>query len=186
MKIILISGKAESGKTTCGKYIKEQLENQGKKVLTTRFARYLKMYIQDVYGWDGITKDEFYRTKLQQLGTDIIKEKLNLKAFHAKRLAEDMEIYKELGVDVVIIDDCRFRDEIHTIKAMFPDDCIAIRVNRYDFKSSLTEEQLKHRSECDLDKFKFDYTLHTRKTDVTQLYDEADKFLNKLMEGEFK
>lgn len=182
MKIILISGKAESGKTTCSKYIKEQLENQGKKVLIARFARYLKMYIQDVYDWDGVTKDEFIRTKLQQLGTDIIKEKLNYKSFHAKRLAEDMEIYKELAVDVVIIDDTRFRDEVYTFKAMFPDECITVRINRYDYKSKLTDEQLKHKSECDLDKFKFDYTIHTRKSDVNQLYDEADRVLKKVLE----
>lgn len=182
MKIILISGKAEHGKTTCGKYLKEQLESQGKKVITTRFARYLKMYVQDVYGWDGITKDEFYRNKLQILGTDIIKEKLNFKAFHAKRLAEDVEIYKELGVDVVIIDDCRFRDEIHTFKAMFPDNCIAIRVNRYDFESNLTEDQLKHKSECDLDKFNFDYVIHTKGYDcLQQLYDETDRVLGKVL-----
>lgn len=181
MKIILISGKAESGKTTCSKYIKEQLENQGKKVLIARFARYLKMYIQDVYDWDGVTKDEFIRTKLQQLGTDIIKEKLNYKSFHAKRLAEDMEIYKELAVDVVIIDDTRFRDEVHILKAMFPDECITVRINRYDYKSKLTDEQLKHKSECDLDKFNFDYTIHTRKSDINQLYDEADRVLKKVL-----
>lgn len=181
MKIILISGKAESGKTTCSKHIKEQLENQGKKVLIARFARYLKMYIQDVYDWDGVTKDEFIRTKLQQLGTDIIKEKLNYKSFHAKRLAEDMEIYKELAVDVVIIDDTRFRDEVHILKAMFPDECITVRINRYDYKSKLTDEQLKHKSECDLDKFNFDYTIHTRKSDINQLYDEADRVLKKVL-----
>ena len=184
-KIILISGKAESGKSTCATYLKEQLENQGYKVVTDLFAKYIKRYLIDYYGWDGVTKDEFYRTKLQELGTDTIKEKLNYKSFHAKRIAEDFQIIAD-DFDFFIIDDCRFRDEIYTMKAMFPDDCIAIRVNRYDFKSALTEEQLKHISECDLDRFKFDHTLHTRKTDISQLYDEADKFLNKLMEGAFK
>ncbi|MGL4573075.1 MAG: hypothetical protein ACRCVJ_18690 [Clostridium sp.] len=156
MKIILISGKAENGKSTCATFIKEKLESRGKKVLVTRFARYLKMYIQDIYDWDGVTKDEFYRNELQQLGTDIIKEKLNLKAFHAKRLAEDAEIYKELGVDVVIIDDTRFRDELCYMKSMFPDDVISIRVNRNNFESELTNEQKNHSSETDLDSYKFD------------------------------
>lgn len=182
MKIILISGKAESGKSTCATFIKEKLESRGKKVLVTRFARYLKMYIQDVYDWDGVTKDEFYRNELQQLGTDIIKEKLNLKAFHAKRLAEDVEIYKELGVDMVIIDDTRFRDELYYMKSMFPDECISVRVNRYDFISGLTEEQLKHKSECDLDNFNFDYTIHTRKSDINQLHDEAFRVLGKVLD----
>lgn len=184
-KIILISGKANHGKDALAEYLKEQLENQGSKVAVDRFAKYIKSYLKSYYGWNGVDKDEFIRTKLQQLGTERIKDELNYKSFHAKRLAEDFQIVSE-DFDYFLVPDTRFRDEIYTMKAMFPDDCIAIRVNRYDFKSPLTEEQLKHRSECDLDKFKFDHTLHTRKTDITQLYDEADKFLNKLMEGEFK
>ena len=179
--IILISGKAEAGKSTCAKYLKKRLENQGEKIIITRFAKYLKMYMQDVYDWDGITKDEFYRTKLQIIGTDVIKEKLNYKAFHAKRLAEDVEIYKALGVDTVIIDDARFRDEVHLFKAMFPDECITVRINRYDHKSKLTDEQLKHKSECDLDDFKFDYVIHTRKSDIQQLKDECDRVLGKVL-----
>lgn len=181
-KIILISGKAESGKTTCANYLKEQLEKQGYRVTKDLFAKYIKGFLKDHYSWNGITKDEFYRTKLQQLGTDIIKDKLNYKAFHAKRLVEDIQIIGD-DFDYILIDDCRFRDEVHTFKAMFPDECIAIRINRYDYKSKLTEEQLKHRSECDLDRFPFDYTLHTRKSDLSQLYDETDKFLNQLLNG---
>ena len=182
MKIILISGKAESGKDTLAKYLKGKLEAKGEKVIVSRFARYLKMYIQDVYDWDGVTKDEFVRNRHQVIGTDIIKEKLNFKAFHAKRLAEDMEIYKELGVDCVLLPDARFRDEIHMFKAMFPDECIVVRVNRYDYQNNLTEEQRSHKSECDLDNFKFDYVIHTRKNSIGQLHDEADRVLRKVLE----
>ena len=89
-KIILISGKAESGKDTLATYLKEKLEANGEKVVIDRFAKYIKGYLKDYYSWDGVTKDQFIRTKLQQLGTDIIKEKLNYKSFHAKRLAEDL------------------------------------------------------------------------------------------------
>ena len=66
-------------------------------------------------------------------------------------------------------------------KAMFPDECITVRINRYDYKSKLTDEQLKHKSECDLDKFNFDYTIHTRKSNINQLYDEADRVLKKVL-----
>ena len=179
-KIILISGKAEHGKSTLAKYLKKQLENVGERVATDLFAKYIKGYLKDFYNWDGVTKDEFYRTKLQQLGTEIIKEKLNYKAFHAKRLAEDIQIISD-DFDFVIIDDCRFKDEVYTLKAMFPEECIVVRVNRYDFKSKLTEEQLKHKSECDLDDFKFDYVIHTRKSDTGQLFDECDRVLGKVL-----
>lgn len=177
-KIILLSGKAEAGKSTCAKYLKEQLENKGYRVATDLFAKYLKGYLRDFYGWDGVTKDKFYRDKLQVLGTDVIKEKLNYKAFHAKRLAEDIQIIYD-DFDFIIIDDCRFRDEVHTMKAMFPDECISVRINRYDYKSKLTEEQLKHKSECDLDDFKFDHVIHTRKSSIGQLQDETDRVLKK-------
>lgn len=179
-KIILLSGKAESGKSTCAKYLKQKLEDKGYRVTTDLFAKYIKGYLRNHYNWNGITKDEFYRTKLQQLGTDIIKDKLNYKTFHAKRLAEDIQIISD-DFDCIIIDDCRFRDEIHTMKAMFPDECISVRINRYDHKSKLTEEQLKHKSECDLDKFKFDYVIHSRKSSVGQLYDETDRVLKNVL-----
>lgn len=179
-KIILISGKAEAGKSTCAKYLKEQLENKGYRVTTDLFAKYIKGYLKDHFGWDGVTKDEFYRNKLQILGTDIIKEKLNYKAFHAKRIAEDIQILYD-DFDYIIIDDCRFRDEVYTLKSMFPDECISVRINRYDHKSSLTEEQLNHKSECDLDNFKFDYIIHTRKSSIEQLYDETDRVLGNVL-----
>ena len=179
-KIILISGKAESGKDTLATYLKEKLEANGEKVVIDRFAKYIKGYLKDYYSWDGVTKDQFIRTKLQQLGTDIIKEKLNYKSFHAKRLTEDFQIVSD-DFDYFLVPDTRFRDEIHTFKAMFPDECITVRINRYDYKSKLTDEQLKHKSECDLDKFNFDYTIHTRKSNINQLYDEADRVLKKVL-----
>lgn len=179
-KIILISGKAESGKDTLATYLKEKLEANGETVVIDRFAKYIKGYLKDYYSWDGVTKDQFIRTRLQQLGTDIIKEKLNYKSFHAKRLAEDFQIVSD-DFDYFLVPDTRFRDEVHILKAMFPDECITVRINRYDYKSKLTDEQLKHKSECDLDKFNFDYTIHTRKSDINQLYDEADRVLKKVL-----
>ena len=44
-----------------------------------------------------------------------------------------------------------------------------------------TVSLLKHKSECDLDKFNFDYTIHTRKSNINQLYDEADRVLKKVL-----
>lgn len=179
-KIILISGKAEHGKDELAKYLKDKLENNGNTVIIDRFAKYIKSYLKDYYNWNGIEKNEFIRSKLQYLGTERIKEELNYKAFHAKRLAEDFQIVAD-DFDFFIVPDCRFRDEVYMFKSMFPDECVVVRVNRYDFKSKLTEEQLKHKSECDLDNFKFDYVIHTRKSDISQLHDEADRVLGKLL-----
>ena len=41
-KVILISGKAENGKTTTAKILKSRLEENGNKVIITRYAYYLK------------------------------------------------------------------------------------------------------------------------------------------------
>lgn len=179
-KIILISGKSESGKDTLALYLKEQLENKGQRVAVDRFAKFIKGYLKDYYGWDGISKDKHWREKIQLLGTDKIKEQLNYKSFHARRLAEDFQIVTD-DFDYMIVSDTRFRDEIHTMKAMFPDECISVRVNRYDHKNKLTEEQRKHKSECDLDNFKFDYVIHTRKSSIGQLHDECDRVLKSVL-----
>lgn len=179
-KIILISGKAESGKSTCAKYLKEKLESNGYRVATDLFAKYIKGYLKDYYGWDGVTKNEFYRTKLQIIGTDIIKEKLNFKAFHAKRIVEDIQVIYD-DFDYVLIDDCRFRDEVYTLKSIFPNECISVRINRLNHKSKLTENQLNHRSECDLDDFKFDYVINTETSDIKEFENKIDKILGKAL-----
>ena len=116
-KIILISGKATNGKDALGEHLKRRLEEQGEVVVIDRFAKYIKSYLKDYYGWDGITKDDKVRSRLQTLGTDIIKERLNYKSFHAKRLAEDIQINSDY-IDTFIITDTRFRDEIYMIKAI--------------------------------------------------------------------
>ena len=70
-KIIRISGKAKHGKDTLAKYLKEQLEGKGQRVTTDRFAKYIKGFLVDHYNWSGVDKNEFVRTKLQQLGRKV-------------------------------------------------------------------------------------------------------------------
>lgn len=157
-KIILISGKAENGKTTFANILSDLLLNRGNKVVITRYAYYLKDLATRYCGWNG-EKDEKGRRLLQQLGTDVIRLKLNKPNFHVGRICEDIEICEEY-VDYVIIDDTRFENEIYYPKAIFGDKVITVRVNRDDinFKSSLTKEQLMHISETALDNFSgFDY-----------------------------
>lgn len=161
-KIILISGKAENGKTTLANILKEYLEEKGNKVVVTRFAYYLKDLASRYCSWDG-KKDIQGRNLLQQLGTNIIKQKLNKPNFHVGRICEDIEICQDY-VDYVIIDDARFVNEIYYTKAMFEEKVLSIRINRINkdftpYNSSLTEEQKKHSSETSLDNFSFDYVI---------------------------
>ena len=164
-KIILISAKAHSGKDYCADYIAEQLKAKGYTVVRDMFAKYIKGYLRDYYGWDGITKDDFYRDTLQQMGTEDIKEDLNYKCFHAKRLCEDFNIV-EKHFDFFIVSDTRFKDEIYIMKAMFPDKVLTIRINRIDIdvKEDLGELS-QHKSELDLDDFDFDINIENDGTD---------------------
>lgn len=158
-KIILISGKARSGKDYCAKLLKDKLETEGFKVIIDRFAKYIKSYLKDYYGWNGV-KDEEYRHKLQWLGTERIKQDLNFKSFHAKRLSEDFQIFED-EFDYFIVPDTRFPDEIYTMLSAFgKDKVITIRINRIDKDVTKDLGELsKHSSEVALDDFKFDYMI---------------------------
>lgn len=161
-KIILISGKAENGKSTAANYLKECLESFGNRVVITRFAYYLKDLAKRYCDWDG-EKDEKGRSLLQTLGTDIIRQKLNKPNFHVSRICEDIEICKDY-VDYVIIDDTRFPNEIYYSKAIFNSDVISVRINRInedgsEYNSSLSPTQKNHISETALDNFDFDYII---------------------------
>ena len=158
MKVIAISGKAESGKDTIAKEIKRLLEEQNYKVMIIHFADVLKFACHQYFGWNG-EKDEYGRTLLQQVGTEM-REKNNPSMW----VTITQELILGIGVefDWVIVPDVRFKKEIDMLTREF--DCISVRVLRQDIdscgminvhKNHLTDEQRAHKSECDLDNYKF-------------------------------
>ncbi len=170
-KIILISGKAEHGKTTTAELLKSALEAEGNRVVIMRYAYYLKDIAKRLFGWDG-NKDEKGRALLQQLGTGIIRVKLRQPLFHVKRICDDIEICKD-NWDYILIDDVRFPDEVYYPKAIFGDKVMTLRITRLNedstaYQSSLTEEQKQHPSETALDDFIFDYCINTHSIDYTK------------------
>lgn len=170
-KMILISGKAEHGKTTVALLLKDILEKRGNKVITSRYAKYLKEIASEYCGWNGI-KDEYGRNLLQNLGTEIIRQKLNKPLFHVQRICEDIEITQDY-FDYVIIDDARYENEIYYPKCCFGDKIFSVRVERFDregtnFKSSLNEKQKKHLTETSLDNFTFDYYIKNISFDILE------------------
>ena len=153
-KIILISGKAEHGKDLSASILKEYLEENGKRVVITRYALGLKEMAKTYCGWDG-NKDDKGRELLQKLGTEKIRKELNMPNFHVMRLLEDIVICQDY-FDYVIIPDCRFPNEVEMPKSMFgADKVIDIRVSRLNHVSALNAEQLKHESEIALDNYDF-------------------------------
>lgn len=170
MKIILLSGKAEAGKTTAAQYILLKLLSANKKAAIIPYGQYVKDTAKMIFGWDG-EKDEHGRFLLQNWGTDIVRKKdQNFWVDTVKRLVG--VAYDTL--DVVLIDDCRFPNEISCWDD-FPADIYTIRIKRPGWENALTPEQRKHPSETSLDKWKFDYVISAR--NKAKLYKKLDPII---------
>lgn len=173
-KIILLSGKAENGKSTTAKIMKEELEKQGKKVLILNFAKYIKEFYRVLHpDWNG-EKTEDVRSWLQNTGENINSTNPN---FHSDRLIQEMEVYRN-DIDVIIIDDWRYRREGYRVLSVFPDIATTVRVCRLGHKSKLTQEQLNHISETDLDNFNFNHIIYNQS--MGSLHDETLRILKRI------
>lgn len=156
--VLGISGKARHGKDTAADFVQKCYEEKGYKVVKLPLATYIKKYAMFL-GWDG-REETKPRELLQKLGTEVIKQEMNKKLFHAERIAEDIDIMtKAVSKDILfIIPDVRFKSEVNYLKAYFQNEFKILRVVRHNFDNGLTEEQKNHLSEIDLDDYDdFDY-----------------------------
>lgn len=153
--VVLISGKAEHGKTLACFYMKKLLEDNGRRVLKVAFADYLKFIAEKYYGWNG-EKDKDGRELLQQLGTNLIRERCH--NFWADSLFNLVSVLHP-DFDYVVVDDCRFPNEISVFEESYLR-TISVRVERLNYENSITDEQRLHPSETALDYHKFDYNLY--------------------------
>lgn len=146
--VILISGKAGSGKNTFARILHENLKNDF-EVREAAFADAVKEIARNIFSWDG-KKDLKGRTLLQNIGEggrgynkDIWVNILK------KRIVEVQEQGKPL---LFIITDCRYENEMS-----FLDDTdnkvIKVRMER-NHNNGLTLEQSIHPSETSLDNYK--------------------------------
>ena len=157
IKLFLISGRAGNGKGLVSDIIKEHLEKNGNKVCKIQVMRTLKGYLKDYFGWDG--KEETKpRKELQQIGTEIIRNKMNKEYFHIDRLIEDILVLSNF-FDVFIVDDIRLPIEIETLKNKFPNS-VSINVTREGYISPLKPSEQVHITELALNDYKnFDYEI---------------------------
>ncbi len=81
--------------------------------------------------------------------------------------------------DYVIVDDCRFANELERWIGF---NTINLRVNRLNFQSPLTLEQQNHISETELDSYEFDYVINSE-SGLDCLEKEVNKFLKWIREG---
>lgn len=155
--IVLIAGKARSGKGTVSKYFEEEFLKLGYKVVCSPYTKYLKKYIEEITG-EGIDDNNKPRDLLQKISSELIKKELDDSKFFIRRQIEDINLYSYF-MDVILIDDVRFPDEIDLIKDKFSN-VVSIGVERKDYISTLTKEQQGDITEIALDDYLgFDYKI---------------------------
>lgn len=150
MKVILISGKARSGKDTVGSFIKGALKSNypSKTVGIIHYADELKYILKQYYDWDG-KKNKEGRELLQETGDKI---RRSIPDYFTKHVIQQA---KTVNPDFLIIPDVRYLNEINiwVYSGYIP---LLIRVENMR-NSYLTMKQKSHSSECELDKYNFDY-----------------------------
>jgi len=172
MQIIGISGKAQNGKDTTALFLKQKLENLGKRVLIVHYADYLKTICKEWFGWNG-NKDESGRELLQKIGTNIVRNQDPY--FWVESIGRTLTMFPDYW-DYVLIPDTRFLSEIfYWSKKEIP--ILVIRVNRIGFENCLTEKQRSHSSETELDNYNFDYTINSQEG-LDKLEFEVNNIIN--------
>lgn len=176
--IILIAGRARSGKSTLAKYLQNEYTKSNKKVIISPYTKYLKNYIEEVTE-QQITEDNKPRDLLQQISSKIIKGELKDYDFFIRRQIEDIEVYSYFA-DIILIPDVRFPEEIERIKHKFSD-VISVGIMRQGYTSDLTPEQQKDITETALDNY-HDYDFKINNNDEVDLEAIAKKIIQETKE----
>ena len=156
MKIFVIGGKAKSGKSTFGEYLKEHLKDYGYKPCKMHISGPLYGYARNYFEWNE--KEGKPREFLQKMGIEIIREKMGKKNFLLNRLYEDIEILSNF-FDCFIITDARLIDEFEGIKKKYTD-VVTIKLERDLEDDELTDDEKNHITEVEIDEYDdFDYEI---------------------------
>lgn len=171
MKLFVLCGKARSGKDTVCSIIRKYYKDKNVKTINLQFSSYIKEYAKKIANWDGDETDK-PRELLQQLGTEIIRNKIDPN-FFIKRIIGDIKVYSYY-FDVITISDARTKDEINSLREAF-DDVTVIKVERPNFDNGLSKTEQEHFTEKDLDDFNdYDFKIINDKT-VEDLKEEIKK-----------
>ncbi len=174
MKVILVAGKAGSGKTYLGSCLVELAKEKGIRALQTEYSKYVKMYAREILGYEG-NRENKPRGFLQETGT-LLRKRFG-ENFFVQRMLEDFFVYENY-FDLVVISDVRLRQEIKGFRNSKYKEVIAIRVENDLQNPSLSEEQKKHETEIELENYEgFDYNIK----DVTK--ENIKVFASQLIEG---
>ncbi len=173
-KIFIVSGKANSGKDTTCELINNLVRLRGLTSVNLQFSSYIKMYAKVISGWNG-SEDTKPRSLLQEIGTSIIREKID-NEFFIKRIIGDIKVYSYY-CDVITISDARLPEEIDSIYENF-NDVIRINIKRPNFDNKLTGKEKNHRTEIGLDGYNnYDYVIINDGT-LEDLNKKIDNLIN--------
>ena len=169
MKIVVIGGKAKSGKSTFGNYLREEYKDYGYNPCVMHITDPLYSYARNYFEWNGDEENK-PREFLQRMGIEIIKEKMGKKDFLLNRLYEDIDILSNF-FDTFIITDARLVNEFESIKDKY-DDVITIKLERDKYNDDLTDSEKMHITETEIDTYNdFDYVI--KNTNLKDLKDSA-------------
>lgn len=181
MKIILLGGKANSGKDSTAEYIDEYYRSRGLDVVNIQIAYYIKMYAKQIAHWDGDNETK-PRQLLQDLGTELIRKQID-EYFFIKRILQDIDIYSRY-FDVITISDGRLPEEFASIKVAYPE-TVTVHVTRPNYNSRLSKKQKEHVTESLVDEIEYDYDivndgtlddLQKKAIELVQMIEKETKF----------
>lgn len=176
-KIIIFSGKARAGKDTSASFISEYAKENNLKVVNLQFSYYIKMYAKFISNWDG-SEETKPRTLLQELGTDIIRDKID-NYFFINRIIEDIKVLSYFA-DIITISDARLPEELDNVYKAYPN-VTKINIIRPDYTNNLNNTEKQHRTETSLDNYKnYDYEIINDST-VDDLKEKIITILNEII-----
>lgn len=176
MKILIISGKARHGKNTFADILQSKLESKNKKVIQMAYGDLVK-YVCNKYFGATYEHNEENRYIWQNVGTNRVRENLNMPNYWVDKVCDFIKMTEGM-YDYIIIIDARFINEIEIPKSIFKN-VETFRVIRPNFNSGLTEKQLNHVSETQLDNYEFDNVVYN--TSLEKLNTYVDNYIKKEM-----
>lgn len=182
--LIGLLGYKQSGKSTIATFLVEELgfkELFWAYTLKEIIGRELFMLDDDVLYGDSPKREEILplwgkspRQILQIVGTDLFRNNFD-KDFWVKTTVPYIEDFLEAG-EAVVVSDCRFPNEVDTIKKMGGYTC---RIVRSDQKTKDL-----HESETALDNYEADFRLVAASGQLDSLKNQADEMVLAITRGE--
>ena len=172
-KVVLICGKAESGKKEFASLLETELQKNKFTSFIFPITYFFKELLKRQYNWNG-KKDKKGRDLLQKIGEEWNNKTPGFWATLSCELLSSLV----LDYDVFIVTGVRRVEEIKTFKKKFKN-VVAVKVVKDDSETTLTDEQQAHETETALADYKFDFVVDNQSP--LHLKEQATDFFNKYL-----